>query len=145
MSINTNWECHCVKSFLTQHLRRKMQFLFDVYYFCSIYWICYNIASVVCFGFFGHNFCGILALWPGIKSTTPALEDEFLTTLPPVRSQGVIFIPVIQTRKLRKIRRMSEKTVKLSFKPTFYTNSSEVIQELGWYVYLWRTFENLYN
>ena len=38
------------------------------------------------FGFFGHEACGVLAPWPGIKPTTPALEGEVLTTWPPGRS-----------------------------------------------------------
>ena len=56
----------------------------------SLYWICYNIASVLCFGFFGCEACGILAPWPGIKPTHPALESEVLTTGPPGKSQRQI-------------------------------------------------------
>ena len=40
---------------------------FDVGHFLSVYWICYNIASVLCFWFFGHEACGILAPWAGIR------------------------------------------------------------------------------
>ena len=47
------------------------------------YWICYHIASVVCFDTFGHEAYGILAPWAGIKATLPALEGEVLTTGPP--------------------------------------------------------------
>ena len=32
------------------------------------------------FGFFGHKACGILAHWPGIKPTPPALEGEIPAT-----------------------------------------------------------------
>ena len=38
------------------------------YCFCFILWV------------FGHEVCGILALWPGIKPTLLALEGEVLTT-----------------------------------------------------------------
>ena len=58
-------------------------------HFKSLYWICYNIAFVLCFGvffFFGHNACGILAPQPGIEPAPPALEGEVLTTGPPGKS-----------------------------------------------------------
>ena len=63
-------------------------------FFSSLYWICYNIASVLCFGFFffvffvffGHEACGILAPRPGIKPVPPALEGEVLTTGLPGKS-----------------------------------------------------------
>ena len=35
------------------------------------------------FFFFGHEACGILVPQPGIKPSSPALEDELLTTGPP--------------------------------------------------------------
>ena len=38
------------------------------------------------FWFFGHQACGILAPWPGIKLTPFALEDKVLTTGPPGKS-----------------------------------------------------------
>ena len=66
-------------------------FLFDVDYFLSLYWICYNIPSVLCFGFFGHKACGILAPRPGIEPTCPALEGEVLTTGPPGKSLPLFF------------------------------------------------------
>ena len=34
----------------------------------------------LCFGFLGHQACGILVPWPGIKPASPALEGEVLTT-----------------------------------------------------------------
>ena len=49
-------------------------------HFLSLYWICYNIASVSCFDFFGPKAHGILAPWPGIKPALLALEREILTT-----------------------------------------------------------------
>ena len=54
---------------------------FPLSFFQSLYWICYNIVSVLCFG---HKACEILATWPGIKPTSPALD---LTTGPPGKSQ----------------------------------------------------------
>ena len=58
--------------------------------FKSLYWICYNIAFIFCFGvvfffffFFGREACGILVPQLGIKPSSPALEDEVLTTGPP--------------------------------------------------------------
>ena len=44
----------------------------------SLYSICYNIASVFMFWFFGWEACGILAPWPGIKPAPPALEVQSL-------------------------------------------------------------------
>ena len=38
------------------------------YYFCFV------------FRFFDGESCGILAAWPGIKPSPPALEGKFLTT-----------------------------------------------------------------
>ena len=49
----------------------------------SLYWICYNIASALCFGFFGREACGILVPQEGIEPARPALEDKVLTTGPP--------------------------------------------------------------
>jgi len=34
------------------------------------------IASVLYFDFFGHEACGVLAPYPGIEPTHPALEGE---------------------------------------------------------------------
>ena len=59
---------------------------FDVDDFLSLYCICYSIASVLHFGFFGHEACGILAPQPGIEPAPPALEGEVLTTGPPGKS-----------------------------------------------------------
>ena len=64
----------------------------------SLYWICYNIASV---GFFDHTPCGILVPWPGIEPIPPALEGEALTIGPPGKSLLLLFflisIIVLQT------------------------------------------------
>ena len=46
---------------------------FDMEHFKSLYWICYNIASILCFGFFGCKACGILVVpWPGFEPAPPA-------------------------------------------------------------------------
>ena len=52
-------------------------------FFKSLYWLCYNIDSVL---FFGREACGILAPRPGIKPSPPALEGEVQTTGPPGKS-----------------------------------------------------------
>ena len=44
----------------------------------SLYWICYNTASILWFGFLTLR-RGILASWSGIEPTPPTLEDEGLT------------------------------------------------------------------
>ena len=64
-------------------------------FFFSFYWICYNSASVSCFDFFGLEACGILAPWPGIKSLSPALEENLMpwtTSEVPIRSSFLVFI-----------------------------------------------------
>ena len=42
--------------------------------------ICYNIASGLCFDFFGPEAWGILAPQPGVEPTPLALEGKVLTT-----------------------------------------------------------------
>ena len=44
------------------------------------------------FWFSGHWACGILASWPGIVLSPPALEGKILTTGPPGKSQQFIFL-----------------------------------------------------
>ena len=39
-----------------------------------------NIASILCFGFFGHEVCRILAPWPEIEPTLLSLEGRVLTS-----------------------------------------------------------------
>ena len=45
----------------------------------------------LCFGFFGREACGILALQPGTEPTLPALEGEVLTTGQPGKSPKCVF------------------------------------------------------
>ena len=40
---------------------------------------------------FSHEACGILVLQPGVKSTSPALEDEVSTSGPPGTSRVFVF------------------------------------------------------
>ena len=44
------------------------------------------LLTVSCFGYFGHEACGISASWPGIKPKSPALEGEVLTIELPGKS-----------------------------------------------------------
>ena len=49
----------------------------------SLYWICYNIASVLCSGIVAPGHVGILVpqvLWPGIEPVPSTLEARLLTT-----------------------------------------------------------------
>ena len=48
--------------------------------FLSLYWICYHVASVLCFG---HRSYRILVPQPGIELLLPALEGKVLTIGPP--------------------------------------------------------------
>ena len=66
------------------------------FFFSKIYLVCTtfkvfielvtSIASVFMLCFFGHEACGILAPWLGIKSTSSALEGKVLITGPPGKS-----------------------------------------------------------
>ena len=61
-------------------------------HFKSLYRICYSIASVLCFGFFGREACGISAPRPGFEPTLPALKGQVLTTGPPRKSPPPLFL-----------------------------------------------------
>ena len=61
---------------------------FDVDHFLSLYWISYNIVSVLCLGFFfGPEAYGTLTLQPAMETAPLALEGEVLTTGSPWESQ----------------------------------------------------------
>ena len=49
-------------------------FFFSVEHFKSLYWICYNTASVLCFGFLNSKYMGSLLPEPGIEASSHALE-----------------------------------------------------------------------
>ena len=52
-----------------------------IVFFLSLYWSCYNSASVVfMFWFFGREACGILGPQTRIEPPTPASEGEVLST-----------------------------------------------------------------
>ena len=42
------------------------------------------------FWFFGREACSILATWPGIELTPPALEGKVVTTGPPGNSLEIL-------------------------------------------------------
>ena len=46
----------------------------------SLYWFCYNTASISMLWIFGCKACGSSVPRPGIKPTSPALEGEVLTS-----------------------------------------------------------------
>ena len=60
-------------------------------HFQSLYWICYNIASVLCFGVLEREACGILPPQLWIEPADPALEGKVLTTRPPEKSPHATF------------------------------------------------------
>ena len=57
-----------------------------VNHFLSLYWICYNIASALCFLVFHHEASGILVPHLVIEPTHPAVESWVLTTGLPGKS-----------------------------------------------------------
>ena len=65
-----------------------VSFFFFLNNFSSLYWICYSIASVFCFGF-GCEVCGILVSQPGTEPPAPASEGKVLTTGPQGKSPVV--------------------------------------------------------
>ena len=60
-------------------------------HFKSLHWICYSIASVLCFGFFGHETCGILTPWPDIEPHPSHWKAKILTTGRPGKSPFLTF------------------------------------------------------
>ena len=76
----------------------KVFFLFFFLFWCGLYWICYNIASVLCFGvvfFLGRGACGVLSPQPGIKPAPLALEGEVLITGLPENSLHFNIVVVV--------------------------------------------------
>ena len=82
-------------SFISHISFIKMFSFFKIFFWCgsflSLYWICYNTASVLCFGFLVIRHVGILAPPPGIEPTAAALECEVVTTGPPRKSHKIVF------------------------------------------------------
>ena len=55
-------------------------FVFNMDHFLSVHCICYNIASVLCFGFLTMRHVGILAPQPGTEPTPSALKAQVPAT-----------------------------------------------------------------
>ena len=56
---------------------KNLKCLKSLLLFFKVYWISYNIAAVLRFGYsLGPEACGILAPWPWIEPSPPALEGE---------------------------------------------------------------------
>ena len=89
---SSGWHFHLFISF---SIKKKifwwpiLKFLFNLlqYYFC--------------FFFFGPEVCAILAPWPGIDPTAPALEAEVLITEPPGKSLVFPFLKTFQCAALK--------------------------------------------
>ena len=74
---NHTYMVHSFWSEIFKVLKKKEKYQLRI---ClSLHWICYNIASVLCFIFFGQEACGIPAPWPRFKPARPALEGKVLT------------------------------------------------------------------
>ena len=61
-------------------------------HFLSVCWILLPYRfCFLCFWCFGHEACEILTPWPGIKPTSPALENE-VSTAGPTREVAILYI-----------------------------------------------------
>ena len=60
----------------------------------KVFWIYYNIASVLCFGFLAVSHVD-LSSPPGIEPAPPALEGEVLTTGPPGKSLKILITIIL--------------------------------------------------
>ena len=67
-----------VYNYVSSHWLKK-NFFFDVDLFLSLYWICYNFASVLCFG-------SLVTRLVGSNLQPPVLEGKVLVTGPPGKS-----------------------------------------------------------
>ena len=86
-----------IYSFFLQLFKR---IFFNVDHFYSLYWLCYNTACLLCFGFLAPKQVGSQLPQPGVKPTTPALEGEVLTSGQPGTSLIFTFesLSCIQSR-----------------------------------------------
>ena len=78
---------------------------FYVDHFENLRCICYHIASVLCFVclvffFFGQEACRILAPWPGIEPSAPALGAEILTSRLPRKSPCILILILMEYSRL---------------------------------------------
>ena len=111
------WLGHLVKSPLKNDLAIWYNFFrcytnFILFYFKTFFDVDHFLKSLLnllqycfcfTFWFFGHEACGILAPWPGVKPTPPALEGEVLTTWLPGRSLILLILIQAQNIKLHLI------------------------------------------
>ena len=81
------------------------------------------------FWFFGLGACEILAPWPGIEPTVPALEGEVLTTGPPETSLSINF------------RFYDSSTKKENFKQFINKNNYLPLS----YIHIWKASKSLYD
>ena len=84
--------------FFSVCLKQQSCFLL-FFFFWNLYWICYNIACFM-FWVFGGEARGVLAPWPGIEPTPPALVGGVLTTGPPGKSHVSSFLNLHLTYRL---------------------------------------------
>ena len=92
------WTFHC-RLWALEHSLHQGGILAFVLFWCGAFlkyfWICYNIASVLCFGFFGQEACRILAPWPEIKPVFPIWKGKISCTGPLGESPGVLALPTL--------------------------------------------------
>ena len=63
----------------------RFEFLLVLFFFLSLYWICYNIASALCFVFWLQGVWDLGSLTRD-RTYTPAFEGDVLTIGPPGKS-----------------------------------------------------------
>ena len=73
---------------------------FFLFFPLSLYWICYSIVSLLCFGFLAARHVGSLVSQPGIKSPPPALESKVLTTGLLGKSQELVLLKQVTSFSL---------------------------------------------
>ena len=70
-----------------------LKIFWNVPFFKSLYWICYNIVCLfVCLFciFLAHKAYGILVSGPGVEPTFPVVYGKILTTVPSEKSLGIL-------------------------------------------------------
>ena len=83
------------------------------------------------FWFFGHEACGILAPWPGMEPTPPALEDEMPTTgLPGTLLLNIFlsknYIVRLNPTNLNKSQRKEEEKGETAYTHKHVTGKEEI-------------------
>ena len=82
-----------LSKFIVAVLPRSKHLLISCGQFLKSYWICCNIASVLCFGFLALRH--MESFFPWMEPTPPALEVEVLTTEPPGKSLDIIYFNML--------------------------------------------------